>query len=51
MPYWLRRQLRRAFYKKDRRQISILNDCWYLYQRTYMSTSYQKNHENQTKES
>jgi hypothetical protein len=34
MPYWLQRQLRRAFLGKDERQIRILNDCWYLYQRT-----------------
>ncbi|EGK09511.1 cortex morphogenetic protein CmpA [Kroppenstedtia eburnea] len=32
MPYWLRRQLQRAFLGKDRRQIRILNDCWFQYQ-------------------
>ncbi|MDR6227551.1 cortex morphogenetic protein CmpA [Desmospora profundinema] len=32
MPYWLRRQLQHAFQGKDRRQIRILNDCWFQYQ-------------------
>ncbi|PTM53267.1 cortex morphogenetic protein CmpA [Desmospora activa] len=32
MPYWLQRQLQRAFQGKDRRQIRILNDCWFQYQ-------------------
>ncbi|WP_108024047.1 cortex morphogenetic protein CmpA [Melghirimyces profundicolus] len=31
MPYWLRNQLQRAFQGKDRRQIRILNDCWFQY--------------------
>lgn len=39
MPYWLQRQLRRAFLNKDRRQIHILNDCWYLYIKTHESTT------------
>ncbi|WP_148302520.1 cortex morphogenetic protein CmpA [Caldalkalibacillus mannanilyticus] len=43
MPDWLTRQLRRAFRKKDRRQICILNDCWYLYQKTYQSEHSKKN--------
>ncbi|WP_142506788.1 cortex morphogenetic protein CmpA [Melghirimyces algeriensis] len=33
MPHWLCKQLQRAFYGKDRRQIRILNDCWFQYQR------------------
>ncbi|MBA4544143.1 MULTISPECIES: cortex morphogenetic protein CmpA [Thermoactinomyces] len=32
MPQWLYRQLRRAFLEKDRRQIRLLNQCWFQYQ-------------------
>ncbi|MEX2104386.1 MAG: cortex morphogenetic protein CmpA [Bacilli bacterium] len=31
MPQWLRNQLTRAFYGKDRRQIRLLNECWFLF--------------------
>ncbi|MFC3343481.1 cortex morphogenetic protein CmpA [Paenibacillus abyssi] len=31
MPQWLCNQLMRAFLKKDRRQIRLLNDCWFFY--------------------
>ncbi|WEK55012.1 MAG: cortex morphogenetic protein CmpA [Candidatus Cohnella colombiensis] len=31
MPLWLCNQLMSAFQKKDRRQICLLNDCWYYY--------------------
>ncbi|MBP1930039.1 cortex morphogenetic protein CmpA [Ammoniphilus resinae] len=31
MPEWLRKQLMRAFLGKDRRQIRLLNDCWFIY--------------------
>lgn len=31
MPQWLSNQLMRAFQKKDRRQIRLLNDCWFYY--------------------
>ncbi|MFS0727110.1 cortex morphogenetic protein CmpA [Paenibacillus sp. 1P07SE] len=31
MPQWLCNQLMRAFNKGDRRQIRLLNDCWYFY--------------------
>jgi hypothetical protein len=31
MPQWLCNQLMRAFLQKDRRQIKLLNDCWYFY--------------------
>jgi hypothetical protein len=37
MPDWLLRQLRRAFFTKNKRQITILNECWYLYQHTFKS--------------
>lgn len=31
VPQWLCNQLMSAFLKKDRRQIRLLNDCWYFY--------------------
>ncbi|MEF2246169.1 MULTISPECIES: cortex morphogenetic protein CmpA [unclassified Paenibacillus] len=31
MPQWLCNQLQRAYFKRDRRQIKMLNDCWYFY--------------------
>ncbi|AZK48333.1 cortex morphogenetic protein CmpA [Paenibacillus lentus] len=31
MPNWLSNQMMRAFHKKDRRQIRLLNDCWFFY--------------------
>ncbi|AWB43823.1 cortex morphogenetic protein CmpA [Paenibacillus sp. CAA11] len=31
MPKWLCNQMMRAFYKKDRRQVRLLNDCWFFY--------------------
>ncbi|XID92952.1 cortex morphogenetic protein CmpA [Paenibacillaceae bacterium WGS1546] len=31
MPQWLCNQLMSAFQKKDRRQIRLLNDCWFYY--------------------
>lgn len=33
MPTWLKRQLMKAFYHKNRYQIRILNDCWYYYKK------------------
>lgn len=33
MPQWLCNQLMRAFQTKDRRQIRLLNDCWYFYRK------------------
>jgi len=38
MPQWLCNQLMRAYRKKDRRQIKLLNDCWFFY-RTKVSDS------------
>jgi hypothetical protein len=32
MPQWLRNQLRKAFHGKNRRQVRLLNECWFLYQ-------------------
>ncbi|MDO7907273.1 cortex morphogenetic protein CmpA [Paenibacillus sp. JX-17] len=34
MPQWLSNQLMRAFNRKDRRQIMLLNECWYFYRQT-----------------
>ncbi|MBH5319164.1 cortex morphogenetic protein CmpA [Paenibacillus sp. GSMTC-2017] len=31
MPQWLCNQMMRAFHQKDRKQIKLLNDCWYFY--------------------
>lgn len=31
MPQWLSNQLMRAFQSKNRRQIRMLNDCWFFY--------------------
>lgn len=31
MPQWLSIQLMKAFQKKDRRQIKLLNECWFFY--------------------
>ncbi|WP_145939451.1 cortex morphogenetic protein CmpA [Paenibacillus glacialis] len=31
MPQWLSNQLMRAFSKRDRRQIKLLNECWFFY--------------------
>jgi hypothetical protein len=31
LPQWLHTQLMRAYRKKDRRKIQLLNDCWFFY--------------------
>lgn len=31
LPNWLSHQIMRAFHKRDRRQIRLLNDCWFFY--------------------
>lgn len=31
MPQWLSNQLMRAFSNKNRRQIRLLNECWFFY--------------------
>ncbi|MDE5416074.1 cortex morphogenetic protein CmpA [Alkalihalobacterium chitinilyticum] len=35
MPYWLRKQLKAAFFQKNRYQIKLLNQCWFYYQKTH----------------
>lgn len=32
MPKWLMKQLMKAFLHKNRRQIRLLNECWFTYQ-------------------
>ncbi len=34
LPQWLRQQLMKAYLKKDRRQIKLLNECWFFYRNT-----------------
>ncbi|WP_099458637.1 cortex morphogenetic protein CmpA [Paenibacillus crassostreae] len=34
MPQWLCNQLMRAFNRKDRRQIRLLNESWFHYRNT-----------------
>lgn len=31
MPQWLQNQLSRAFLRKDKRNLRMLNDCWFFY--------------------
>lgn len=33
MPTWLKEQLQKAFYEKNRVQIRVLNECWYYYKK------------------
>lgn len=35
MPDWLRKQLKKAFFEKEVRQIRLLNQCWYYYHRRF----------------
>ncbi|WP_151733027.1 cortex morphogenetic protein CmpA [Paenibacillus tengchongensis] len=39
MPQWLCSQLMRAYYNKDRRQIKMLNECWFFYRNSAESRS------------
>ncbi|MFD0769481.1 cortex morphogenetic protein CmpA [Bacillus sp. CGMCC 1.60114] len=34
MPAWLRKQMRRAYYEKNRYQIKLLNECWFFYKKS-----------------
>lgn len=34
LPQWLSNQLMRAFSKGDRRQVKLLNECWFFYRNT-----------------
>ncbi|MFX3625666.1 MAG: cortex morphogenetic protein CmpA [Ectobacillus sp.] len=33
MPTWLQKQIRRAYYEKNRYQIKLLNECWFFYKK------------------
>ncbi|MFB9988120.1 cortex morphogenetic protein CmpA [Bacillus benzoevorans] len=33
MPNWLQKQIRRAFYEKNRYQVKLLNQCWFFYRK------------------
>ncbi|MEH6939127.1 MULTISPECIES: cortex morphogenetic protein CmpA [Bacillaceae] len=33
MPSWLKTQMQKAFYEKNRYQIKLLNQCWFYYQK------------------
>ncbi|MGP3562238.1 MULTISPECIES: cortex morphogenetic protein CmpA [Geobacillus] len=37
MPTWLKNQMRRAYYEKNRDQIKLLNQCWFFYRRRHCS--------------
>ena len=39
MPTWLQSQMQKAFYEKDRYQIKLLNQCWFL-KRSYLKNKY-----------
>lgn len=46
MPQWLCNQLMRAFQSKNRRQVRMLNDCWFFY-RNKTDRSFQENSKQQ----
>ncbi|MDG4657907.1 cortex morphogenetic protein CmpA [Ectobacillus antri] len=33
MPTWMRKQIQKAYYEKNRYQIKLLNECWFYYKR------------------
>ncbi|MEY8350466.1 cortex morphogenetic protein CmpA [Bacillus cereus] len=37
MPAWLRKQMQRAYYEKNRYQIKLLNECWFYYSKTHQN--------------
>ncbi|WP_458414999.1 cortex morphogenetic protein CmpA [Schinkia sp. CFF1] len=37
MPYWLIKQLKQAYYDKNRYQIKLLNQCWFFYRKKHCS--------------
>ncbi|WP_085980220.1 cortex morphogenetic protein CmpA [Paenibacillus senegalensis] len=43
MPQWLSSQLMRAFQSKNRKQVKLLNDCWFFYRtRQYVAKEQQR---------
>ncbi|QUL56066.1 cortex morphogenetic protein CmpA [Paenibacillus tritici] len=43
MPQWLRQQLMKAYFKKDSRQIKLLNECWFFYRNSAEPKEYIQN--------
>ncbi|MBM7634439.1 MULTISPECIES: cortex morphogenetic protein CmpA [Geomicrobium] len=41
MPYWLRKQLEKAYFEKNHHEIVMLNQCWYSYLRKNQDTFFQ----------
>ncbi|KAB2328568.1 cortex morphogenetic protein CmpA [Cytobacillus depressus] len=37
MPVWFQNQMQRAFFEKDRYQIKLLNQCWFIYRKKHCS--------------
>ncbi|WP_139345618.1 cortex morphogenetic protein CmpA [Siminovitchia sp. FSL H7-0308] len=37
MPAWFQNQMQKAFLKKDRNQIKMLNQCWFFYRKKHCS--------------
>ncbi|WKB36293.1 cortex morphogenetic protein CmpA [Terrilactibacillus sp. S3-3] len=37
MPVWFKNRLKEAYYKKDRYQIKLLNQCWFFYKERHGS--------------
>ncbi|RSK25669.1 cortex morphogenetic protein CmpA [Bacillus sp. HMF5848] len=33
MPSWLKNQMKKAYYEKNRYQIKLLNQCWFFYRK------------------
>lgn len=36
MPNWFKKQMKRAFFEKNRYQIRLLNDCWNFYSKRFL---------------
>jgi len=38
MPTWLKKQMQRAYFEKNRYQIKLLNECWFYYSKIHQSS-------------
>ncbi|HDR3908717.1 cortex morphogenetic protein CmpA [Bacillus toyonensis] len=38
MPAWLKKQMQRAYFEKNRYQIKLLNECWFYYSKIHQSS-------------
>ncbi|PEA09347.1 MULTISPECIES: cortex morphogenetic protein CmpA [Bacillus cereus group] len=38
MPMWLKKQMQRAYFEKNRYQIKLLNECWFYYSKIHQSS-------------